>query len=60
MTTTKQAKMTTLKKLGKERNTVPYTPTQSIIEAAGLLKDRYADLKKHYQKIRKEWPSYHK
>jgi hypothetical protein len=37
-----------------------YTPTRSLDEAAGLLKDRYADLKRHYTKIRKEWPSYKK
>lgn len=35
-----------------------YTVTKSLSDAAGLLKDRYADLKKHYRKIRREWPSY--
>lgn len=37
---------------------VPGSPLKSLDDAAGLLKSRYADLKKHYQKIRREWPAY--
>lgn len=31
---------------------------KSMGEAAGLLKRNYNDLKRHYRKIREEWPSY--
>ena len=34
------------------------TLPKSLLDAAGLLKKKYPALKKHYQKIRKEWPSY--
>lgn len=37
---------------------VPRPPLKSLDDAAGLLKSRYSDLKKHYQKIRREWPAY--
>ena len=37
---------------------VPKPPLKSLDDAAGLLRSRYSDLKRHYQKIRQEWPAY--
>jgi hypothetical protein len=43
----------------KEVRNLPQKPLpKSMEEAAGILKRNYVDLKRHYQKIRDEWPSY--
>ena len=48
---TNKAKILTINDLHKLRHPVP----ASILDTAGILADRYNDLKRHLKKIRKEW-----
>lgn len=50
----KQATIIKVEELPKLRRPLP----KSLLQAAGLLRHKYKALKKHYQKIRKEWSIY--
>lgn len=43
---------------GMWKNRLPKSLPKSLFVAAGLLAKKYRELKKHHEKIRKEWPSY--
>lgn len=49
-----QAEVTNAKDLKYLRLPKQIVPA-SLRDTAGMLKDRYSDLKRHLQKIRKEW-----